>query len=68
MNTTSCTDCVFFDNSTKSHAVKADAGLCRFNPPAPKTTDESQSMWPMVTSEDWCGHYTAQRTSVRAAE
>lgn len=61
MNTTSCTGCVFFDETTKHTAPKKNAGLCRFNPPAPKSGDDTKSLWPIVTAEDWCGHFTAQR-------
>ncbi|MGV6872981.1 hypothetical protein ACUSIJ_09850 [Pseudochelatococcus sp. B33] len=67
MNTTSCTGCVFFDDSTKQTASMADTGVCRFNPPAPKADDVAKSLWPVVTAEDWCGHFTAQRPAVRAA-
>lgn len=68
MNTaTSCNTCVFFDDHVGQQKASADAGLCRFNPPAPQGGNEARSLWPVVTSEDWCGHFTAQRAAVRAA-
>ncbi|MFC0220591.1 hypothetical protein FHS82_003493 [Pseudochelatococcus lubricantis] len=69
MNTTSCTNCVFFDDATKQAAAASatEAGVCRFNPPAPQAGSEAKSLWPVVTAEDWCGHFTAQRAAARAA-
>ncbi|MBB3810053.1 hypothetical protein [Pseudochelatococcus contaminans] len=67
MTTTSCTGCIFFDDSNKQTASVANTGVCRFNPPAPKADSETVSLWPVVTAEDWCGHFTAQRVAARAA-
>lgn len=51
-----CTKCKFFD----SHANKpqAEDGLCRFNPPVTQPSAEAHGLWPVVSSDDWCGHFS----------
>ena len=59
-NGTSCNACVFFDDhATNGASAKDDAGLCRFNPPVSQPDAEARGLWPVVTSADWCGHFTA---------
>lgn len=60
-NGSSCNSCVFFDDHHGNTApqVSNDAGLCRFNPPVSQPDAASRGLWPVVTSEDWCGHHTA---------
>lgn len=66
--TTSCTSCIFFDNhASNGKAPAADAGLCRFNPPISQPGPDAHGLWPVVTTNDWCGHFTAQRQTSRAA-
>ncbi len=40
-----------------------DAGLCRFNPPVSQPVPESKGLWPVVATQDWCGHYTGEMTA-----
>lgn len=51
-----CTKCKFFDD----HAAKpkADEGLCRFNPPVTQPSADTHGLWPVVSSGDWCGHFS----------
>ena len=57
-----CASCVFFDDHLGNTAdVSGDAGLCRYNPPVSQPEPNSRGLWPVVTSNDWCGHFTAPR-------
>ncbi|WP_426958741.1 hypothetical protein [Muricoccus radiodurans] len=51
-----CTRCRFFDD----HGVKSAGreGLCRYNPPVSQPSPEAHGLWPVVSREDWCGHFT----------
>ena len=53
----SCTKCRFFDD----HLPKpgADDGLCRFNPPVTQPSPDAHGLWPVVSSLDWCGHFSS---------
>lgn len=51
-----CTKCKFFDNH--SAMAEADEGLCRFNPPVSQPSPEAHGLWPVVSSQDWCGHFS----------
>ena len=44
-----------------------DEGLCRFNPPVSQPAPEAHGLWPVVGKEDWCGHYSTESQSLRAA-
>jgi hypothetical protein len=46
--------------------AKGDEGLCRFNPPVTQPSAEAHGLWPVVSAEDWCGHYSqdAMRSGV----
>lgn len=59
MTTCACSNCQFFDDRSKAAAAARteEAGLCRFNPPLPK--DDHDSLWPVVGTSDWCGHFAA---------
>ncbi|MGU3330396.1 hypothetical protein ACLBXB_26070 [Methylobacterium mesophilicum] len=66
MASATCQSCKFFDDHHGNGAqAQADAGLCRFNPPVTQPTPESKGLWPVVATEDWCGHFT---TEMNAAE
>ena len=52
-----CTKCKFFDDHKPMAAV--DDGLCRFNPPVSQPSAEAHGLWPVVSSKDWCGHFSA---------
>lgn len=56
----SCDACVFFDDHDAGTGTVANgSGLCRFNPPVSQPDASSRGLWPVVASEDWCGHFTA---------
>ena len=56
-----CTKCKFFDDHTNQ--IASDDGLCRFNPPVTQPSAEAHGLWPVVSREDWCGHFTAEMTA-----
>ncbi|GJD35356.1 hypothetical protein [Methylobacterium aerolatum] len=59
-----CESCKFFDeHKSNGAAAQGDAGLCRFNPPVSQPAPESKGLWPVVSSSDWCGHFTAEMTA-----
>jgi len=78
MDAVSCGNCVFYDDHMQAKASKHKQqqqqqqqhhdGLCRFNPPISQPSEEAHGLWPVVSSEDWCGHFTGQRTHAAAAE
>ena len=49
-----CETCRWFDADPKPHE---QIGLCRKCPPQMLPTPEAPSVWPEVTSEDWCGQW-----------
>jgi len=56
MTTCACGNCQFYDTVAK-HKEK-DSGLCRFNPPTPRTErGDHHGTWPVVAANDWCGHF-----------
>ena len=58
-----CQSCRFFDDHKTNGAQAAgDQGLCRYNPPVSQPDPQSQGLWPVVASKDWCGHFTADVT------
>ncbi|WBU53385.1 hypothetical protein [Paracoccus sp. SCSIO 75233] len=60
MANSSCSDCAFFeDHKANSEVNLDDAGLCRFNPPVTQPTADKRGLWPVVKSNDWCGHFDA---------
>ncbi len=67
MNHGSCDRCAFFDHSKSSAQVSTD-GLCRFNPPVTQPGPTEHGLWPVVSNNDWCGHYTGTGTAQVAAE
>lgn len=57
-----CASCVFFDDhKSNAGAATGDAGLCRFNPPVSQPSPDARGLWPVVESNDWCGHHTGAR-------
>lgn len=55
---TTCESCAFFEDHKTNTAVTAEnAGLCRFNPPVTQPQADSRGLWPVVSTEDWCGHF-----------
>ena len=51
-----CTRCKFFDDHATAPA--AQDGLCRYNPPVTQPSPEAHGLWPVVSRQDWCGHFT----------
>lgn len=65
----SCNDCAFFDDHVKASAQAQSAdGLCRFNPPVTQPGPTEHGLWPVVSSNDWCGHFAGSSTAQVAAE
>jgi hypothetical protein len=64
MANATCQSCKFFDDH-KSNSAQAqnDAGLCRFNPPVSQPGPDTKGLWPVVATEDWCGHFSAEMTA-----
>ena len=63
----SCGACAFFDE--KRAAPAQHDGLCRFNPPVSQPGPDAHGLWPVVSEEDWCGHFEADaRVGLTAAE
>ncbi|WP_339114856.1 hypothetical protein [Thioclava sp. GXIMD2076] len=59
--TKTCSDCAFFeDHKTNAAAAADDAGLCRFNPPVSQPDASAHGLWPVVKTDDWCGHFEAE--------
>ena len=59
-----CESCTYYDSKHSNGGAKAaDAGLCRYNPPVSQPAPDGQGLWPVVTKEDWCGHYASQTTA-----
>lgn len=67
---TSCGACAFFDEHHGNGAAAAhDGGLCRFNPPVTQPGPDAHGLWPVVTEQDWCGHFSPETlTGAIAAE
>ena len=59
MSTTACKSCSFFETEAKT----TEAGLCRFNPPVFLTEEEKRGIWPVVKTDDWCGHHSDTPTT-----
>lgn len=57
----SCNACSFYENHTaNSGRIADDAGLCRFNPPVSQPEADGRGLWPVVTANDWCGHFSTE--------
>ena len=55
-----CKTCAFYENhAANNNAELSDAGLCRFNPPVTQPQPDTRGLWPVVKSDDWCGHFDA---------
>lgn len=67
MTDLACTRCKFYDDHHVNGAQTNDeAGLCRFNPPVSQPEPEGRGLWPVVSANDWCGHFTAEGMGVAA--
>ncbi len=57
-----CNACAFYENHVaNTQKVSGDAGLCRFNPPVTQPEANARGLWPVVASNDWCGHFATER-------
>ncbi|WP_457588584.1 hypothetical protein [Ensifer canadensis] len=57
----SCDSCAFYeDHAANSATVAAEAGLCRYNPPVSQPDANARGLWPVVTANDWCGHFASE--------
>jgi hypothetical protein len=59
----SCSKCTFFDDQKKD---KTHDGLCRYNPPVTQPGPTEHGLWPVVSSADWCGHFSKGAAQVAA--
>lgn len=50
-----CNSCQFFDRHPTRTEFTIGDGLCRRE--CPKIGAESETLWPSVSSLDWCGQY-----------
>lgn len=58
MSDHACSTCAFYeDHVANTKADLPDAGLCRFNPPVSQPSADARGLWPVVKSDDWCGHF-----------
>ena len=65
----SCDKCAFFDDHQKAQAIAAALeGLCRFNPPVSQPSPTEHGLWPVVSGNDWCGHFATTSVPQVAAE
>ncbi len=64
----SCSKCTFFDThaANKIQAPKND-GLCRFNPPISQPGPDAHGLWPVVSTNDWCGHFSSGNIAAQVA-
>ncbi len=53
----SCSKCTFFDHTATGAQVPHIDGLCRFNPPVSQPGPDAHGLWPVVSDNDWCGHF-----------
>ena len=61
-----CTKCKFFEDHVAKPQV--DEGLCRFNPPVTQPSAETHGLWPVVSGQDWCGHFSADSMTAGSAD
>ena len=58
-----CDSCKFFDEHKVNGAqASGEEGLCRYNPPVTQPSAEAHGLWPVVSSDDWCGHFSNDRS------
>ena len=55
-----CNQCSFFINSKESTNSHPKAGECRAKAPV-IINNEQFGIWPLVTSEGWCGEFNDER-------
>ena len=56
-----CRSCRYFDDhKLNTGAPQGEEGLCRFNPPVSQPEPQGHGLWPVVSSQDWCGHFSPE--------
>ena len=61
-----CTKSKFFGHHTAK--PQADDGLCRYNPPMTQPSVEAHGLLPVVSSKDWCGHFSVGTITAGSAD
>jgi hypothetical protein len=56
MNTTSCSECNFWESDGGS------LGSCRKHAPV-RHHDAIQGVWPKTTRKDWCGEFAPEKSA-----
>lgn len=59
-----CNDCAFFEDHGTERQRTDDGGLCRFNPPVTQPDAHEHGLWPVVATNDWCGHFSPERRAI----
>ncbi|BAQ67735.1 hypothetical protein NHU_00566 [Rhodovulum sulfidophilum] len=61
MSAQACSSCTFFQDHALNSGKSAEAaGLCRYNPPVTQPEADSRGLWPVVKTDDWCGHFAEE--------
>lgn len=61
LHAAACEACTFYESHVaNAGTVTDDAGLCRFNPPVSQPDANARGLWPVVASDDWCGHFSQE--------
>ena len=56
-----CQSCRYYDHNKLNGAVaQGEEGLCRFNPPVSQPEPQGHGLWPVVSAQDWCGHFSPE--------
>lgn len=61
-----CSRCAFFDSHSNAVQKPQNDGLCRFNPPVSQPSAQDHGLWPVVSTGDWCGHFSAETIKTAA--
>ncbi|BAQ49225.1 MULTISPECIES: hypothetical protein [Methylobacterium] len=56
-----CQSCRYYDyHKLNGGAAQGDEGLCRFNPPVSQPEPQGHGLWPVVSAQDWYGHFSPE--------
>ena len=60
--TAQCQSCRYYDTHRGNAAQSqgGQEGLCRFNPPVTQPGPQEHGLWPVVSANDWCGHFSPE--------
>ena len=63
-----CNKCTFFDShANQNGAPGLNDGLCRYNPPVTQSSASEHGLWPVVSTNDWCGHFAPDAMASQVA-